>query len=324
MTKKSADNSTHKIEKSALYGLKSKRKLYEILLTKKEVVEEILKIGDANYKEKIVTKLVRDKIKNRTCQVPKKYGSLEKIHSRIAKILSSIETKDYLFSCKKGSSYIDNAKYHLKNSNNLVVKLDIKNFFPSVANEHIFQFFRKNLLCSKDISRILTSLVTYKKHLPTGCKMSMHIAYFSHMKLFDRINEIALKNECIMSLWVDDIIISGKKSRIVANNAKSLIKRHGLEYHDGKKFKIYSPKYRKEITGAIIKPNGELVLRNYSQKLIYDLVEKRNKSKNGLSEKDSIKLSGCINEAKSIDKKYSQKFINKVPLSNNKILLEKR
>ena len=46
--------------------------------------------------------------------------------------------------------------------------------------------------------------------------------------------------------------------------------------------------------------------------------------KNGLSKEDSIKLSGCINEAKSIDKKYSQKSINKVPFSYNKILLEKR
>ena len=300
MTKKSANNSTHRIEKSCLYRLQSKRKLYEILLTKKEVVEEILKVGDANYKEKIVQKLVRDKIKNRACQVPKKYGSLDKIHARIAKLLSLIETKNYLFSCKKGRSYIDNAKYHLKNSSNLVVKLDIKNYFPSVTHEHIFRFFRKNLFCSKDISSILTSLVTYKKYLPTGCKMSMHIAYFSHMELFDRINEIALKNECIMSLWVDDIIISGKKSKIVADNAKSLIKRHGLEYHDGKKFKIYSPKYRKEITGVIIKPNGKLEVRNYSQKLIHDLLAKENKS-----EKDLIKLSGCLNEAKSIDKKYS-------------------
>ena len=71
MTKKSAGNSTHKIEKSCLYGLQSKRKLYEILFTKKETVDAILSSGDANYKEKVVQKLVRDKIKNRQCQVPK-------------------------------------------------------------------------------------------------------------------------------------------------------------------------------------------------------------------------------------------------------------
>jgi len=307
MTKKSADNSTHKIEESGLYGLQSKRKLYEILFTKKEDVDAILSAGDANYKEKIVQKLVRDKIKYRQCQVPKKNGSLDKIQARIAKLLSSIETKDYLFSCKKGKSYIDNAKHHLKNSNNLVVKLDIKNYFPSVTFAHIFRFFRKDLCCSKNISHILTSLVTYKGYLPTGCKMSMHIAYFSHMRLFDRINEIATKNECLMSLWVDDIVISGKKSKIVAENTKTLIKKHGLEYHDGKKFKTYSPKYRKEITGVIIKPNGELKLRNYSQKLIHDL-KKKKISKSGLSIKDSIRLSGCLNEAKSIDKKYSIKF----------------
>jgi hypothetical protein len=302
MTKNSEASPTHKIEQSCLFGLQSKRKLYEILLTKKETVDQILKAGDKCYKEKIVQKFVRDKIKDRTCQIPKKYGSLDKIHSRIAKILSSIETKEYLFSCKKGKSYIDNAKYHLENSNNLVVKLDIKNYFPSITFEHIFQFFRKDLFCSEDISNILTLLVTYKGHLPTGCKMSMHIAYFSQMRLFDKIHEISLKNKCIMSLWVDDIVISGKKSKVVASNAKVLIRRHGLEYHDGKKFKVYSPRYRKEITGVILKANRELKLRNYSQKLIHTLSTKENPS-----EKDQIKLAGCLNEAKSIDKKYISK-----------------
>ncbi len=114
--------------------------------------------------------------------------------------------------------------------------------------------------CPKDVSWTLAKLCTYKGILPTGCKMSMHLAYFAHKKCFDSIFEIAKKNDCKYSVWVDDIVISGKKSKCVAEQAKLLIKQSGLEYHDGKKFKIYKPYHSKEVTGTILKPDKSLAV----------------------------------------------------------------
>ena len=323
------NNKLYPIEDSCFYKLSNKKKLCEFLKTDSKSIKKFLISGDNNFLETKASNNRLNRIKDlnqstyheqeiieldgnnfvitqdktRLCQTPKgnkNYG-LYKIHKRIADLLSSIETKEYVFSGIKGKSYIDNAKFHLDNSDNFIVKLDIKRFFPSVTSKYIFRFFRNDLKCSPDISKILTDLLAYKNHIPTGSPVSMILAYWSNFKMFDEIYKLSRLKNCKMSLWVDDIIISGEKASEVAWEAKKIIINHGLKYHD-KKFKIYKPKENKEITGVIITPDGKIKLRNRSHVKIYHLKNKKDKTSQEIS-----KLNSYLNEARQIEpNKYTK------------------
>jgi RNA-directed DNA polymerase len=288
----------YSLDSSCFYRILSKKKLCGILFTNISTVQKIIKIGDKNY----VERCLQENGKIRKLQLIYKQRLLYKIHKRIAFLLSSIQTTEYLFSGVKGRSYIDNSKFHLENSDKFVAKLDIKSFFPSVKSYHIFSFFHNVLQCSSDVSGILTKLSTYNNRLPTGSPLSMSLAYYACKEMFDTIEQVAKDNNCKMSLWVDDIVISGNKSEYVSWEAKKIIVKYGLEYNK-KKSKIYPPQYNKEVTGNILTPDKKIRLRNRSVKKIYDLKIKKNKSP-----KEIVVFKGCVNEARQIEPRFNKLY----------------
>lgn len=318
------DSKKYPLQSSCFYKLSSKEKLSKILgidlptlekmssTNEKNFVESKVKdyrlvrvkdyaeLDDKNIREKIEMpngkKFAIAAIKERSCQTPKGNGKegLYRVHKRLSFLLSSIQTKEYLFSGVKGRSCPDNAKCHLENSAKYIVKLDLKGFFPSVTFESIFRFFEKDLKCGASVAKTLAKILTFKDCLPTGSPVSMVMAYYANKRMFDEIDKIVNDLCCKMSLWVDDIIISGDKAIKASWEARNAIINHGLSYNK-KKFKIYKPIDNKEITGIILTPKGEIKLRNRSHLKIYHLKNKENKTKEEIS-----KLKSYLSEAKHI------------------------
>lgn len=315
----------YSLQSSCFYKLSSKEKLSKILGIDLPTLEKISSANEKNFVEskvkdyrlvgpkdqdKLNDKDVRERIEMpggkkfaiatvkapRECQTPKgnnKEG-LYKIHRRLSFLLSSIQTKEYLFSGTKGKSCLSNAIFHLENSSKYIVKLDLKGFFPSVTFESILKFFEKDLKCRPHVAKALAKIITFKSFLPTGSPVSMVMAYYANKKMFDEIDEVTKNYGCKMSLWVDDIIISGDKAVKVSQEARRIIVKHGLAYNK-KKFKIYQPSDNKEITGIILTPKGEIKLRNRSHLKIYNLKNKPNKTKEELA-----RLNSYLSEARQI------------------------
>ncbi len=321
------DSKKYPLQSSCFYKLSSKEKLSKILGVDISALEKISISNEKNFIESKVKdyrlirvkdyaelddKNIREKIEMpdgkkfaiatikppRECQTPKgnNKAGLYRIHKRLSFLLSSIQTKEYLFSGTKGKSCPDNAKYHLENSGKYVVKLDLKGFFPSVTFASIFNFFKKDLKCSSSVAKALAKILTFKDYLPTGSPVSMVMAYYANNRMFDEIDKIVSDYGCKMSLWVDDIIVSGDKAVKVSWEARKIIVKHGLSYNK-KKFKIYQPSENKEITGVIITPNSlEPKLRNRSHLKIYHLKNKQNKTK-----EETAKLNNYLSEARQIE-----------------------
>ena len=77
------------------------------------------------------------------------------------------------------------------------------------------------------------------------------MAYYANKRMFDEIDQIVFDYGCRMSLWVNDIIISGDKAVKASWETRKIIVKHGLAYN--KKFKIYQPSdNKKRITGIIL------------------------------------------------------------------------
>ncbi len=213
------------------------------------------------------------KIADKDRKYQKPIYDLETIHRKIAKYLARIQQPDYVFS-KKGRSFIDNASEHI--SLNPLIKTDIKSFFPSVSREMVFNLFAKKFLCSNDIASLLADLCTVpltddsgalKQVLPTGSFLSDRLAFWTYVDVFDQINMLAQKNECVFTLYVDDITISGEKAtKKMLSEVRQLLRNNGLKTKNLKSITYASTQY-KIVTGVRLSGSGMLASNKLQKKI---------------------------------------------------------
>lgn len=165
--------------------------------------------------------------------------------------------------------------------------------------------FVQQFKCAKDIAGILADICCYqKKHLPTGSAISGYIAFFANKYLFDAVNEIAKEKECVFTLYVDDLTISGSAAtKSLINDVRNEIKRHGLS-SKRKKTQTFSSHSVKTITGVVIKGN-QCLLPNHRHKNIDD-TRTAIQNSSDVMEKEQLEksLKGRLLEARQI-KDYS-------------------
>jgi hypothetical protein len=189
------------------------------------------------------------------------------VHGRLAKLLSRIEVPDYVFS-QKGRSYADNAHQHV--GRHPVIKTDIHRFYPSVSRAMVFRMFREDFCCAEDVAHHLADICCFQqKHLPTGSPLSGRVAFFAARPLFEEIRRLADAHGCKLTIYVDDISLSGPKAtRKLLGEVRELISRHGLKTTE-RKSKSFSPNAAKSVTGVVI-VGSELRLPNERHKKMHE------------------------------------------------------
>lgn len=250
------------LDQSPFYRLSSKKKLAKLLNISQDTLNE-LEQSESLYEEIEITE---DGKKPRIIEKPK--PQLKQVQKRIANLLSRIETPEYLFCPAKKRSNISNAKQHANNS--VICKLDIQAYFPSTESWRVNKFFHQKMLCAVDIAYILTALSTYKGHLPTGSPASPILSYYTYLDMWDAIKKIVCEASCILTVYMDDLTISGQKiPDKLMWQIKQKIHLFGLKYH---KEKCYNAQIR-QITGVIIR-DKELRLPNKKHLKIHELRRK--------------------------------------------------
>jgi retron-type reverse transcriptase len=242
------------INQSPFYYLRSKKNLARLLFISESQLE-ILTQTENLYLERDLKSIAG---KTRRIEEPKM--KLKSVQKRIQDILNRIKLPDYIYAPGQGRSYIKNAHVHL---NNRVVKiLDITAYFPSTQAMRVYHFFHKVMNCSSDIAGIITKLLTFNNHLPTGSPSSPILSYFSHMEMWNTIYKLVKSVDCNLTVYMDDVTISGNEvsSRLIWE-IKKQFHRAGL-HSNGKKEKYYINKQCCEITGVIIKNGVGSILPN--------------------------------------------------------------
>lgn len=284
------------IECSPLYKLSNKRKLAQLLgFNLSDLIVIIKSDTKTNYN------VFTDRGSKRFITEP--VGNLAKAHKKFLSLLARISPPDYLHSAVKKRSYISNAKKHLAGRN--VMKVDIKKFFPNVKFHVIYNFFLVTLKCSVDVSTILAKICTvetakYGVHLPTGSCISPLLSFFANQVLFNSIHQLCSQNDCVFTLYVDDIIISGDNAtKQLLTNVVKEIYRHGYGYHKIKMYKAVPAK----VTGLIVS-NGALSLPFIRSKKIRELNDAVNVATGKLKPKLLASLIGRLSEAEQVNPKY--------------------
>ena len=100
----------------------------------------------------------------------------------------------------------DNARFH--RNQELVLKLDIKDFFPSIKSGRVFNFF-KRLGYQKAVSQMLTNLCTLNGSLPQGAPTSPALSNLIISRLDTRLSHYAIQKKIRYTRYADDMTFSG-------------------------------------------------------------------------------------------------------------------
>lgn len=167
----------------------------------------------------------------RTLEIP--YYFLKKIQkSLLVEVFNKIPTHPKLFGTKR-TSIKDAVQAHTKKE--MVITMDIKNFFPSTKSYIIKNRLIKNG-ASAEIAGLLTRLITYKNHLPQGAPTSSCIARIVLHPLALEI-ESYLSNipSADFSIYADDITLSGPHGiKRIKNSIQKLLSRYKYEINRSK------------------------------------------------------------------------------------------
>ncbi len=288
----------YKIEKSPLYRMRNRRKLAVLLGLPQNYFLHRL---EYEYSEFSRQKPNGDGERHFT--VPSE--ELKLVQRVLCRLLTRIETPDWVMSGKKHCSYITNAERHV--GNQFVKTMDISKFYDSVQRKYIYKMFRDTFKMAEDISWLMTSLVTYKDVLPTGSPSSQLIVYWAYANMFNEINEIAHAKDCVFTLYVDDMTFSSEKpiSKELREAVAEQLKKNGLKAKNNKDH-YYQADATKVITGVGIK-NGEKVVLNRKRQAILEQYQKCKTSQNLY---DIEKLNGMLCSMRQIERRIFPEIEN--------------
>lgn len=230
--------------RSPLFRAGNKRKLLNLLQASPKLVKAML----AHPREYYFLKSECINGKDRDIQLPT--GNLRRVHERIKLLMERIETRRCVISPKKGMTIKHNALPHLDNTQ--IRSFDIRKFYPSTTEQHVFRFFLDRLEMKEDIAGLMTKLVTFKGRVPFGSPLSPILCAHVHDDLFEEFERIAEDRGVDVTAWVDDVTLSGPGvPEKVIYEMRGAVAAKGLRSH-----KVTTQKVRKgaKVTGTVILP----------------------------------------------------------------------
>lgn len=290
----------YKVDQSPFYKLNSKAVLASHLnLKTKSNMLTLLRKGDSNF-------YVSTLACGRQIEVP--LPKLSRVHRRINRLISRMETPNYLNSGVKKRSNVKNARDHL--GEHALLKIDIKNFYQSITEEQVSRCFVKYFRCSTDVSESIAKLCCFNGYLPTGSSISQSLAYLVNRPIFDHINTYSKSKGIKFTCYVDDLTFSGKLiPRGFIGYIRSYIKNsRGYCCH---KIRMHKAITDKCVTGVVIRGNV-LKVPNSQRKKIHSLrhlLENMTKNYHPSDEKISVlfhQLQGHLFCAGQVNPRYKQ------------------
>jgi len=219
-------------------------------------------------------------------KVPKKAGGYRPIDSPnrqlkalqrwiLRNILEKLQPSPYATGFVTGISLKQNVQPH--SGNQYVLKLDIKDFFPSIKASYVYSVFRAAGY-SKKIAFYLTSICTLNGYLPQGAPSSPCLSNLVSLRLDQRIGKYCDRHALTYTRYADDISISGNKLSVIKKAwtvVKLITSEEGYCINRNKEM-LSGPRSRREITGLICTPKLGIGQKSYNayRKKIFHLSKK--------------------------------------------------
>ncbi|MBC8035141.1 MAG: RNA-directed DNA polymerase [Chitinophagaceae bacterium] len=215
-------------------------------------------------------------------------------------ILYRIKNSDAAHGFVPGRSIVTNATPHV--GKELVINIDLRDFFPSVAYKRVKGLFVKlgyseqlatilGLLCTEpDVDEIVLDNRKYyvaktERHLPQGAQSSPAITNLICYKLDKRFEGLAARHGYSYTRYADDMTFSAngegiEKAGQLMAFVKKVIKEEGFTIHP-EKLRVMRKGDKREVTGVVV--NDKLSIDRETLRKFRALLHQI--SKTGLSQK---------------------------------------
>ena len=250
--------------------------------------------------------------------IPKKNGKPRVIEAPvpILKYIQKIILKRFLSrrvhfiatAFEQGSSIQKNAWIHREQP--VVLKLDLKNFFPSITYKRVLGYFKRQGY-PENIAVLLSHLCTLNGHLPQGAVTSPRLSNFIQYNFDLNLYKYCYKNKLCVTRYADDITFSGNINKEVANKiihyCEDRLSRINLQINKSKTKIIYSNQ-RQTVTGLVVnkKINTPITLRRQLRQTMYYLIKFGEINRTPPTKNDIYKLLGQISFVCETDRSNSE------------------
>lgn len=292
------------LHQSPLYRLTTRKRLAQLLRISVDELDELS--SDSNFRVWM----------DDGRQIESPNARLKPVHKRFAVLLAKVVTPDWLMSGKKGRSYVDNARAHLKSD--YALNVDVRGFYKSTTAERVYQLFIHRFLMNHDVAWTLSRLLTWNGIVPTGSPASQLVAFWAFEAKFTKIAELAKERGLIFTVYVDDLTFSGatRISGLLPFELSKELASVGLELK-ATKTRFFFKNDHKNVTGVGITKDHRLVVPNVQRKKAQILLAQLQASDLGFPEIE-VKLRGSLESARQIESDYLNSTYAKVRARANK------
>jgi RNA-directed DNA polymerase len=167
----------------------------------------------------------------------------------LSEILTRPQPSRYAHAYSLGASIKTNSRFHLKQD--VVVLLDIKEFFPSIGIAKVNRVFR-DLGYSKSVSALLTGLTTLNGGLPQGAPTSPSLCNLVFRQIDARIGGFAMSQQWRYTRYADDLAFSGKidVARLISF-VQLVLSAYGFSLRS-EKTRVLRSHQRQTVTGVVV------------------------------------------------------------------------
>jgi RNA-directed DNA polymerase len=153
-----------------------------------------------------------------------------------------------------GESIVTNALPHTGQP--VVVRLDLRNFFPATTVERVYRYFRQ-IGWNRPATQLLTRLCTYQGGLPQGAPTSPRLSNLVNYRLDCRIAAMAHRLQACYTRYADDISLSfhkddRKRIRYLIHFVQRVAAEAGYRLHGRKKLHIRRQHQQQQVTGLVV------------------------------------------------------------------------
>lgn len=164
-------------------------------------------------------------------------------------ILYNVDVNEKAMGFVPSRSIITNAYNHF--AKKYILKLDIKDFFPSISFGMVLGEFQK-LNFTTEVASALANICIYHNELPQGAPTSPYLANLVCRKMDSRIQGLCAKHGLNYTRYADDITISGNRRVFwIEKEVEKIISSYHFLLNKEKTVRL-KPGDRKRVTGIIV------------------------------------------------------------------------
>jgi len=190
-----------------------------------------------------------------TRQIQAPQPALKKLQRKVLRrIFGRLRSHPSVTGFEKHHSIVTNARTHV--GADVVVRMDIQDFFPSTSSERLYQYFR-NIGWNRKAANLLVNLCTLDGALPQGAPTSPRLSNLVNYQMDARLAGLANSLGAVYTRYADDITFSFCDDNHAAISTairytKKILADYGYRLHHKKKLHIRRTHQRQEVTGLVV------------------------------------------------------------------------